>query len=142
MSSGIRIGIVVAAAVAVGLLLAVVVAVTGGGPHRQAIAAGRADLNPALRVVSGSELRSVEALARCAGGGYRADLDVTGDPDQVLDRFERQLRRPLFDVPRRERYSDGTVHVIAGNVGDVQVDLLLGSGAARPRLVIEACNQS
>jgi hypothetical protein len=134
--------VVVAAATAVGVLLAVAVAVTGGRTPREAFAAGEADLDPALRVVSGSELRSVEPVARCAGGGYRADLEVTGDPDEVLDRFERQLRRPRFDVPRRDRESDGTIHVIAGNVGDVQVDLWLGAGGPHRRLMIEACNQT
>lgn len=140
--SGSRFTAVIVAAVAVGVLLSIAVAVTDGGSDRQAIAPGQADLDPPLRLVSGSELRSVEPLARCAGGGYLADLEVTGNPDDVLNRFERQLRRPRFDVPRRERDSDGTIHVIAGNVGDVQVDLSLAANAPRPRLVIEACNQT
>jgi hypothetical protein len=131
-----RTGLVVVAAVVVGVAASSAIAVSSDQPARVAIAPGRADLDPPLYVVPGTQLRTVEPLSRCAGDGYVAVLDVTRSADEVLDDFEGQLRRQRFEEPVRTRHADG-IHVNAGNVGDVQVDLSLGGV-----LTIEACSQT
>jgi hypothetical protein len=74
--------------------------------------------------------------------GTERTSKVTGDTEDVLGRFERELRRPRFDEPRRERDPDGTINVAAGERRRRSVDLSLGDAARRRRLVIEACDQT